>query len=133
MINENFLELLEKMKKTHESKSEDYSSVGPYENFERQALISSWFKSDIDKAFTGLITVKLARIATLLDKDNQPNHESLDDSFLDLTVYCGLWASYHKSNKIEVLITDHIFIHKEVGGSFCNTCNQHISRHKEKK
>jgi len=132
MINENFVNLLERMKKIHESKAEDYSSVGHYENFERQALVSSWFRSDIDKAFTGLIAVKLARIATLLSKDNQPNHESLEDSFLDLTVYCGLWASYHKSTVIKTMIDDHIFVYKEVGGSFCNTCNQHISRHKEK-
>jgi len=130
MINENFLELLERMKKIHESKSEDYSSVGHYENFERQALITSWFKKDIDKAFIGLIAIKLARIATLLDKEGNPNHESLEDSFLDLTVYCGLWASYHKNIGVKTMIDDHNFEYKqEAGGSFCNVCNQHISRH----
>ena len=99
MVNQNFLDLLEQMKKTHESKTEDYASAGFYENFERQAIINSWFITSIDKVFSTMIAVKLARLATLLNKTTLPNNESIDDSFLDLTVYCGLWASYHKSQK----------------------------------
>ena len=93
----NFVELLDKMKAIHEKKNRDYSAEGnAFENFERSALVSNWFKNDIDKAFVVLITTKLARLATLLNSQAEPNNESIEDSFLDLTTYCALWASFHK-------------------------------------
>jgi hypothetical protein len=114
-LNPEFMQILEKMKEIHSKKSEDYSSVGYYENFTRQAEIMGWFKRDIDKAFAGLVAVKLARLATLLDKTNSPNFESIDDSFLDLTTYCGLWASYHAWTKNERNLGD--FVNREI---ICN-------------
>ena len=92
-----FLELLENAKATHEKKNTDYAAISPFENFERCAEVMSWFKHDIDKAFACLVTVKLARLATLLNKNEPPNNESVEDSFLDLFVYSGLCGSYHKS------------------------------------
>lgn len=76
------------------SKRHDYASVNDsHENFKRSAELSSWFKSDADKAYIILIGTKLARLATLLSVENQtPNHESIEDSFIDLINYCGLWA-----------------------------------------
>ena len=100
--NPNFMTLLNKMAKIHASKVEDYSSVGHYDNFTRQAEVMSWFKADIDKAFAGLITVKLARLAALLSSNKPPNHESIEDSFLDLATYATLWGSYYASLKNEV-------------------------------
>jgi hypothetical protein len=43
--------------------------------------------------FRVLIGVKMARLDELL-KGKAPNHESADDSVLDLSVYSALWASY---------------------------------------
>lgn len=91
-----FVELLDKMRDIHAKKNADYAQeYSPFENFERSALISSWFESDDDKVYVVLISTKLARLATLLNKNGKPNNESIEDSFLDLTTYCGLWASYH--------------------------------------
>lgn len=93
--NPEFMKLLEKMREIHSKKRDDYASVGFYENFTRQAEIISWFKADIDKAFASLIGVKLARLATLLATTRDPNFESVDDTFLDLATYAGLWGSYY--------------------------------------
>lgn len=90
-----FMQLLEKMKEIHEKKNNDYAAT-PFENFERSAEISSWFKYDNDKAFVILIATKLARLATLLNKDIIPNNEPIEDSFLDLTTYCALWAAFYQ-------------------------------------
>lgn len=87
--------LLNKIASTHEKKNEDYAaSDNQFENFEHSALVSSWFKQDIDKAFVTLITTKLTRLATLLNSDKPPNNESIDDSFLDLATYSILWGAY---------------------------------------
>lgn len=91
-----FENLLQEMAAIHQKKNQDYSSSGPYENFERSGEIASWFKSDIDKVFATLVGVKLARLGVLLSSNRKPNNESIQDSFLDLTVYCGLWGSYHR-------------------------------------
>lgn len=97
MIKE-FVELMQNAIDIHKKKSEDYANVNvnEFENFERAAMIVSWFNSDIDKVFATMIGIKLARLATLLNKDGDPNNESIDDSFLDNTVYSGLWTSYHR-------------------------------------
>lgn len=100
MQNPEFMKLLERMKEIHEKKSEDYSSHGFYENFERSAQIASWFTFEWDKAFVTLIATKLARLATLLSNNRPPNNESIDDSFLDLVTYCALWGSYYQSKRL---------------------------------
>lgn len=93
-----FMQLLEKMKDIYEKKNKDYAgNNNPYENFQRSGELASWFNNDIDKAFVNLIGTKLARLATLLNSGSAPNNESIEDSFLDLTTYCALWASYNKS------------------------------------
>jgi|SRR5947209_19360842 len=99
MKNKNFLSLLEKMKEIHEKKSEDYSAHGFYLNFEQSATIASWFKDPVDKSFATLIGTKLSRLGNLLSSTKEPNNESVEDTFLDLTVYCGLWASYRKERE----------------------------------
>lgn len=95
-----FLDLLNEMRTIHDKKNHDYASqLNKFENFERSAELSSWFESEIDKNFIVLIGTKLARLSTLLNSKKEPNNESISDSFLDLTTYCGLWASYHKHQK----------------------------------
>lgn len=91
-------ELMDAGKKLLKSKADDYSSgqTDRYESFERQAIIMSWFKNDQDKAFVGLIAVKLARLGSLLD-NKTPNHESVGDTFIDLVNYCSLWGGHRTS------------------------------------
>jgi len=85
-------EIFKKCQKISLSKRQDYtSSSDNHENFKRSAEISSWFKSDQDKAYAVLVGTKLARLGSLLDT-KQPNNESIDDTFLDLVNYCALWA-----------------------------------------
>lgn len=74
------------------SKRQDYTaSHDNHENFKRSAELSSWFKDDTDKAYVILIGTKLARLASLLNSNKQPNNESINDSFEDLINYCALW------------------------------------------
>lgn len=101
MPNKELLDLLEQIKIIHEKKSQDYTSGGNYENFERSASIAEWF-TGIHQSFAVLIGTKLARLSTLLAKKEAPNNESIEDSFLDLTTYCALWASYYKSQSPKV-------------------------------
>jgi hypothetical protein len=90
-----FLQLLEEIKILHEKKNDDYTTNGTFENFERMAEISSWFRNEIDKSFANLVAVKLARLGSLLGRNKVPNNESIIDSFKDITTYCALWAAYH--------------------------------------
>jgi len=100
--NKEFLQLLEQMKEIHRKKNDDYSSAGPDENFERMAIISSWFRDSLDKVFATMIAVKLARLGVLLSSQKDPNNESVEDSFLDLCTYAGLWAANYKRRKTQL-------------------------------
>ena len=94
--------IINRIKEIHEKKNQDYAAKGKdYENFERAAELISWFKNDHDKTYVNHIGTKLARLATLLNSENEPNNESIDDSFLDLCTYCILWsANYqYRNNK----------------------------------
>lgn len=91
--------ILSRIQEIHSKKNDDYTSGQPFENFERAALLLSWFKDNKDKAYVNHIATKLARLATLLNTGKIPNNESIDDSFLDLCTYCILWyASYQYRN-----------------------------------
>ncbi len=79
--------------KLMKSKREDYSDGTVHQNFERSSLVIDWFSHDIDKVYVTLISTKLARLATLLNKEGKPKNESIEDSFIDLVNYCALWAS----------------------------------------
>lgn len=92
-MNKEFLDLLDKSKKIHETKNQDYTSGNVDENFHRMAIISEWFNDPLDRVFATMVAVKLARLATLLNKSTTPEHESVDDSFLDLFTYVGLWGA----------------------------------------
>lgn len=84
-------EIFKKCQKISLSKRHDYSSEHDHhENFKRSTEISSWFKSNQDKAYAVLVATKLARLANLLD-NKEPNNESIEDTFVDLVNYCALW------------------------------------------
>lgn len=92
-MNKEFLSILERSKEIHIKKNQDYTSgTNVDENFERVAEIVSWFNNPIDKSFASFIAVKLARLASLLNKSSFPNFESVDDTFVDFVTYGGLWG-----------------------------------------
>lgn len=76
------------------SKRQDYTEAenNQFENFERSAQLLEWFKNDRDRAFVALIGTKLARLASLLNKGSEPNHEAIEDTFIDLANYALLWG-----------------------------------------
>lgn len=87
-------EIFKKCEAITMSKRQDYTTnpdVDNHENFKRSAELSSWFKSDADKAYVILIGTKLARLAALLSSEREPNNESVADTFEDLINYCALW------------------------------------------
>ena len=98
------IEMLDKIKQIHAKKNEDYASVNPFDNFQRSAVVSEWFNNRFDKVFVTLIATKLARLATLLNSDKQPNNESVEDSFLDLATYCILWSAFNKKHPEHQLV-----------------------------
>lgn len=94
MPSKEFHDLLDKARIIHDRKNHDYAQEdNPFSNFQRAAEIVSWFENDIDKVFVTLIGVKLARLAELCNGKEAKN-ESVDDTGLDLFVYCGLWQAY---------------------------------------
>lgn len=93
------IERLDRIKKLHEKKNEDYAQKEAFENFKRSAIIADWFEDPVDKAFAILIGTKLARIATLRNKKAAPNNESLQDSFDDLATYSILFGAYVEQQK----------------------------------
>ena len=96
MRNPKFTALLQSMAAIHEKKNEDYASAGdPYSNFKEAGAVAEGFTDPVDKAFAVLIGVKLARLRELKGKGKTPNNESIADTYLDLSTYAALWASYN--------------------------------------
>jgi hypothetical protein len=91
---ESFIEALEKMRIVHEKKNEDYADVNnPFSNFDVSEYLISQFNSDRDKTFVWPIATKLARLSTLLNSKKEPNHESIEDTLIDIANYVLLWRS----------------------------------------
>lgn len=90
--NPKFDKLLQQMADLHEKKNHDYADENPYSNFEGAAAIVG---CDVDTIFRALIGIKLERLRVLLSSGKTPNNESVQDSRMDLTMYCALWTSYH--------------------------------------
>lgn len=91
--------LLDRMRETHDKKNADYTSGSdPYENFSATAQIAG---VDEETVFLTMIGVKLARILALKRSGKVPNHESLQDSRLDLAVYAALYASYFEPVEVK--------------------------------
>lgn len=88
-------QIYEKALEVTMSKRQDYTSNANkdnHENFKKSAELIGWFNNDSDRAYVALIGTKLARLAALLSDERTPENESVEDSFIDLINYCGLWA-----------------------------------------
>lgn len=95
---QDFLDSLDKMRTIHKRKNEDYSSDEGLDNFDRSQVLVEWFKNPADKVFAAVIGIKLARLASLLNKEYEnpnavPNNESIDDTFIDSANYTLLWKA----------------------------------------
>jgi hypothetical protein len=91
--NLSFEQLLHDMKALHEKKNHDYAkSDNAFSNFEEAAIVAG---CSVDTVFRVLIGIKLARLNELLASGKTAQNESVQDSRMDLTMYCALWTSYH--------------------------------------
>ena len=92
MRNPKFIAALDNMRKTHDSKNEDYAAKGnPYSNFEEAAEAAG---ITVDEQFMALLGAKWARLRQLFS-GKTPNHESLQDNLKDFANYAAIWYSYH--------------------------------------
>lgn len=118
--------LMDELKALHDKKAADYANEkNRYANFERAAEIASWFSDPVDKVFATLIGVKLARTAELTQPGRVAQNESLDDSFVDLTNYAGIWTSYRRETveeKGEEKANEHVLYPK--GDGTCCVCGK---------
>lgn len=122
--------ILERIKEIHDRKNHDYAQEdNPFSNFERSGELISWFADPVHQSFAGLIGIKLARLAELLNGKEAKN-ESIDDSFLDLCTYCVLFHSYYLEHIIipptnvrqglrEISQDQHLF-----SGGVCTKCGK---------
>jgi len=98
MPNPKFDAVIAQMVETHNKKSADYAKdTNPYSNFEETAATAG---CSVDTVFLVMIGVKLARLRELLASGKTAQNESVQDSRMDLAVYCALWASYHGEAKV---------------------------------
>jgi hypothetical protein len=84
----------DKLKALHNLKNSDYAPQGdPFFNFSFQEWFSKHYDNARDKVFAIMISVKFARLSVLLNKNGEPNNESIEDSFDDAIVYTTLWKA----------------------------------------
>ena len=126
MSNQKVVEILKQIQEIHEKKSADYAQEGnSFSNFERAALLASWFNDPVDKIFVTMLGIKLARMAELLN-GKKPNNESLSDSFLDFSTYAVLWyARYLTKESTNIIELPFIPTKLNVGDfTSCVYCKQ---------
>jgi hypothetical protein len=84
------------MHEIHEGKNSDYSDdSNPYSNFEGTAELTGL---TTEQVFHVQLGNKMERLRQLMS-GKEPNHESLDDTILDLAVYAALWGSWRNAPK----------------------------------
>lgn len=132
--NPEFLQLLEKIKETHEKKSHDYAQdTNVFSNFEFAGQIQALFNNPTDKSFAVLIGVKLARLGELIGKGKEARNESIEDTFLDLACYAAIWGSMHMKSAALANVPDKP-IHSPgqlipVDTLSCRYCNHYKDSH----
>lgn len=95
MRNPYFDNTLTLMGDIHDRKNEDYAAGdNPFSNFEGTAAIAG---CTVDKTFQVMLGIKMERLKQLVDTDKTPNHESIDDTIIDLANYAAIWYAYRLS------------------------------------
>lgn len=124
MASKHFQDLLKRMDAVHIAKNHDYADEkeSPFSNFERAAIITSWFKTPIDQVFAAIIGIKIARLAELCN-GKTPKNESIDDNGLDLANYAGLWQAFREYNRERTQLSP-----SSLSDSFyCDICKSQIN------
>lgn len=94
--NPHFKAILDEMLELHDRKSHDYSEdSNVYSNFEFSAQLAN---TTVMQVFQVLIGVKLARLGQLL-VGKVPKNEGLEDTLMDLCVYCVLMFAYWRQSR----------------------------------
>jgi len=89
-----FLNALEKMKEIHIKKNEDYANEqNPFSNFDESEHFLEMFPNPRDGAFAWPIGTKISRLSNLLNSGKTANHESIEDTFIDIANYLLLWRA----------------------------------------
>ena len=81
------IKILVECQKIQEKKSEDYQS--PNSNI-KQAM---HYRRGVD-TIHDMIHQKLIRAQSLLESGDDPNHESLEDTYMDMINYCSFAVSF---------------------------------------
>ena len=98
------------MEETHDAKSHDYAKIeNRYSNFEFAAAIADEFPDGPDRVFATMLGIKLARLAELLSQGKDPKHESVEDTFLDLSNYAVKEVTPAKKHTLATGIASMIF------------------------
>ena len=84
------------MKKTLFSKGDDYANEDRLSNFKLAGAIAG---GDARTNCLNLIATKVARLGVLINTDQEPNNESIEDSVLDLANYAVLLSMIINENK----------------------------------
>lgn len=101
-----FVETLKKMDEIHRSKNADYSTdSNRMINFDISSDLTRRFVDSRDQVFAALIGTKLGRLSSLLNREDKPNNESIEDTLIDCANYMILWKCdlTHRKGKIENL------------------------------
>lgn len=96
-------ELFLKLSQIQDSKGDDYAGTNRLDNFITAGAIT---KIGTKKQILSLIATKVARLANLYD-NKTPNHESVEDSEIDLANYaCLLWMANIETQKKNLTESD---------------------------
>lgn len=98
-----FLEITEQMKSIMFSKGNDYANKDRLSNFKLAGNISGLTP---ELNCLSLIATKVARLGVLLNSDNTPNNESINDSLLDLANYTVLLTMLLKDKESKGILKD---------------------------
>lgn len=91
-----FKSMTKKMNKVMFSKGDDYANEDRLSNFKLAGAISG---GNAETNCLNLIGTKVARLGVLINsKGNKPNHESIEDSILDLANYAILLSMIVSEN-----------------------------------
>lgn len=108
------LAIFAEMEETVRSKAQDYADMGNvFSNFEGSAKLSN---VSVEQTFQVLIGVKVERLRQLTS-GKEANHESIEDTLIDLANYAALWLAYRRTKENEILsaLAEVVYLDSELG------------------
>jgi hypothetical protein len=93
-----FCKAIEKMEQIMFQKGNDYAGEDRLANFKKAGAVSGL---NAELNCLSMIATKVARLGVLLNSDNEPENESIEDSLLDLANYALLLRMIRTEQKNE--------------------------------